>query len=85
MLSVLADPILPVFFVMVLGFIFGKAGVFSEDMARSLNTFIFYIGQPSLIFVLAAKAPCGEYNLPALGLYLLSELLLYFGITFSAA
>ena len=37
MLSALADPILPVFFVMALGLIFGKAGIFSEDQTIIKN------------------------------------------------
>lgn len=77
MLLALADPILPVFFVMALGLIFGKVGAFSEDMARTLNAFVFYVGQPALIVLLAANAPFDNYDLSALGLYFVSELLLY--------
>jgi len=84
MLSALADPILPVFFVMALGLILGKTGVFSRDMARTLNAFVFYIAQPALIFLLAANAPFGDYNLSALGFYFLSELILYFGVALIA-
>jgi predicted permease len=84
MLSAIADPILPVFFVMSLGLVLGKTGVFSKDMARTLNAFVFYIAQPSLIFLLAANAPFGEYDLPALGLYFLSELILYGGVALIA-
>ena len=56
MFSAPADPILPVFFVVALGLIFGRTGVFSDDMARTLNAFVFYIAQPSLILLLAANA-----------------------------
>ena len=84
MVSALADPILPVFFVMALGLIFGKAGVFSEHMARNLNAFVFYIAQPALIILLAANAPFGEYDVPALALYFVSELFLYCGVALIA-
>lgn len=84
MLSALADPILPVFFVMALGLIFGKTGFFSEPMARNLNAFVFYVAQPALIYLLAANAPFGGYNLPALGWYLLSEIILYCAIALVA-
>lgn len=80
MLSALADPILPVFFVMALGLLFGKTGLFSIDMARTLNAFVFYIAQPALIILLAANAPFSNYDLPALGLYFASELVLYLGV-----
>lgn len=84
MLSALADPILPVFFVMALGLIFGKTGLFSVDKARTLNAFVFYIAQPALIILLAANAPFRDYDLPALSLYFLSEVMLYLGIALIA-
>jgi predicted permease len=84
MLSALADPILPVFAVLALGLALGRTGLFSEQMARTLNAFVFYIGQPALIFLLAANAPFSAYDLPALGLYLASELILYFGVALIA-
>ena len=77
MISALADPILPVFLVMALGLIFGKSGIFSEIMARNLNAFVFYIGQPALMILLAANAPFSEYNVTALAVYFVCELTLY--------
>jgi len=84
MLSALANPILPVFFVLVLGLIFGRIGIFTGDMARTMNTFVFYVGQPALVVLLAANAPFGDYDLPALGLYFISEIILYGGVAFVA-
>jgi len=77
MFSAFADPILPVFFVMALGLILGKTGVFSGEMARTLNAFVFYVGQPALIFLLAANAEFAEYDLSALGFYFLGEITIY--------
>ena len=75
--SALADPILPVFAVMALGAILGKAGIFSEEMARHINAFVFYVGQPALIFLLASNAPFGDYNITALGLHVAAEIAIY--------
>jgi predicted permease len=77
MLGTLADPILPIFAVLALGLLGGRYGGFDGEFARSLNRFVFYIGQPALIFLLLAEAPFAAYDLPALSLYFLSELVVY--------
>lgn len=84
MISALADPILPVFLVLALGLLLGKLEVFSENQARTLNAFVFYIGQPALIILLAANAPFGDYDILAIGLVFGIELVLYCGVTFIA-
>lgn len=82
MLSALANPILPVFALMAIGLYFGKRNIFTEEMARNLNAYVFYIGQPALMFILAAKAPFGDYNIQALALYFVSELVVYVVVVF---
>ena len=84
MLSALADPILPVFAVMALGLILGRIGLFSEEMARHINSFVFYVGQPALIFLLASNAPFGDYDIVALGLHIVTEIVLYAAVTLVA-
>ncbi len=77
MLAALADPIVPVFLVMALGVVLGRTGVFSAEMARALNGFVFYAGQPALMYVLASQARFDDYDWPALGLYFAGEVALY--------
>ena len=77
MLQTLFDPILPIFALMAIGFSFGKAGIFGHEAARALNTFVFYIAQPALIFMLLAKAPMSGYDFPALGTYFAVEMIIY--------
>lgn len=77
MLGTLADPILPIFAVLALGLLGGRYGGFDGEFARNLNRFVFYIGQPALIFFLISQARFDTYDLPALGLYFLSELVVY--------
>jgi predicted permease len=77
MLGTLADPILPIFAVLALGMLAGRFRGFEGEFARSLNRFVFYIGQPALIFLLLAEAPFATYDLPALGFYFVSELAVY--------
>lgn len=77
MLETLLDPILPIFALMAIGFGVGRAGLFNGDSARSLNKFVFFIAQPALIFILLAKAPFQDYDIPALGLYFASEMIVY--------
>ncbi|MGO1117589.1 AEC family transporter [Rhodovibrionaceae bacterium A322] len=84
MLNALANPILPIFALMAIGLWFGKRGLFSEEQARTLNSFVFYIAQPSLIFLLAAQAPFADYDLGALGSYMLSQFILYAGVALAA-
>ncbi len=84
MISALADPILPVFFVIVVGAILGRVRLFTEPMARHLNAFVFYVAQPALIMLLAANAPFEDYDLPALGLYFASEVAVYGGVALIA-
>ncbi len=40
----------PVFLMMVLGLVFRKLGIFSEDLASKLNTFVFQVTLPVMLF-----------------------------------
>jgi hypothetical protein len=50
MLSVLLDPILPVFAIMFIGFFAGRFGKVTNDEARILNTFAMTVLLPIFIF-----------------------------------
>ena len=51
MFEILVNDILPVFSVLVLGFVLGKQNVVSRDEATTLNRIAFLVLQPPLIFL----------------------------------
>ena len=55
MLTILINDILPVFAVLVLGFILGKTNVVSHSEATTLNRVAFILLQPPLIFLLLSQ------------------------------
>ena len=69
MLHVLTHNILPVFFMLALGFALGRTRYVSGDEARALNRIAFLILQPALIFPLMASVPFAEFELSALARY----------------
>ncbi|MEL6679184.1 MAG: AEC family transporter [Pseudomonadota bacterium] len=75
--ATLADPILPIFAILAIGFVAGRRGWFDEGFARTLNRFVFLIGQPTLVFFVIARAEFGSFDWTALGAYLGSELAVY--------
>lgn len=68
MLEVLINPILPVFAILALGFLFGRTGWMSVEDARVLNRFAMTVFVPILVFSLIARAPIKDYSAaPILG------------------
>ena len=55
MLSILGNDILPVFSVLVLGFLLGKIKLVSREEASALNRVAFLALQPPLIFLLLSQ------------------------------
>ncbi|MGR3322845.1 MAG: AEC family transporter [Pseudooceanicola sp.] len=77
MLSVLADPILPVFAIGLLGYVSGRASWFGTDEARILNRFAMTVLLPVFLFRATALAPWPEFQVLPLILYLLVEASVY--------
>ena len=73
MLHVLTHNILPVFALLALGFIMGRARTASMDEARAANRIAFLVLQPPLIFMLLTGLDLGAIRWDALGLYALCE------------
>ena len=68
MLEVLINPILPVFAILALGFLFGRMTWMSVEDARVLNRFSMTVFVPILVFSLIARAPLKDYSAaPVLG------------------
>ncbi|RED12827.1 AEC family transporter [Pontivivens insulae] len=79
MLTVLANPILPIFAILGIGVLCGWRGWFDADFARTINRFVFYIAQPALIFFIVARAPFEGFDYRVLSLYFIAQMLVYGG------
>lgn len=77
MLQSLADPVLPIFAVMMVGYILGRARVLGPTDARAINQFAFYLGVPAIIIWVVAKTPLDALDWTAVLLFLASQLTLY--------
>ena len=80
MLAALADPILPIFAVLVAGFLMQKAALFDAGHAAAINRFVFYLGAPALVTTIIATAPLEQIAHPALLAYLGAEIATYAGV-----
>jgi malonate transporter len=76
-LSVLADPILPVFAIMAFGYFMGWFGKTTVEQARVINQFAMSILLPILIFGLIARAPIHEFSIVPASVYLGCEALIF--------
>ena len=77
MLHVLTHNILPVFFMLALGFALGRIRYVSGDEARTLNRIAFLILQPALIFPLIASVPFHDFELSALARYAACQIIVF--------
>ncbi|MBB5516347.1 hypothetical protein FHS89_002378 [Rubricella aquisinus] len=77
MLQTLANPILPIFAILGIGFVAGRVGWFDAGFAKSLNRFVFFIAQPALVFYVVARAPFAAFEWGALAIYFVSEVAVY--------
>ncbi|AZQ67869.1 malonate transporter [Silicimonas algicola] len=73
MLTVLTHDILPVFAMLALGFVMGKAKTASVDEARAINRIAFLTLQPPLLFLLLTGIDLPSVRFDAIGLYALCE------------
>lgn len=77
-ISVLTDPILPVFAILAVGFFMGKVAIITVDDARVVNRFAMTILMPILGFDLIANAPIYEFSVVPLLIYALGQLVVFF-------
>lgn len=70
MLQILTHDILPVFFMLALGYGMGLLGKASPDEARAANRIGFMVMQPALIFSLIAGVDLSAFRLDALAVYI---------------
>lgn len=56
MLNIMITDLVPIFVIMILGYVSGKKGEFNAQNARSLNTFVLNYALPAALFVSIVKA-----------------------------
>ncbi len=77
MFEILTQNILPVFSILVLGFLLGRKGYVSNTEATTLNRVAFLILQPALIFPLVVRAQFNEFHFEAIALYGLAQAIIF--------
>lgn len=77
MLQVLTQNILPVFSLLALGFILGRAEKVTQSEATALNRMSFVILQPALIFPLINQIEWSEFRADAIALYAGCQVILF--------
>lgn len=77
MLHVLTHDILPVFAMMALGFLLGRAKVISGADASVLNRVAFLTLQPALLFPLINKLDWHAFQFDAIGLYAACQVIVF--------
>lgn len=55
-----ANVALPVFGIILAGYLAGRQGLLGGESSRALNGFVYYVALPALIFVSMARLPVGE-------------------------
>lgn len=81
MLTTLANPILPVFAILALGYVLHRSGLFDVPIAQAINKFVFFVATPALVFSIISGAPIGRFDLRALGVYFGAQVFVYVGTT----
>ncbi|MEX2409246.1 MAG: AEC family transporter [Rhodovibrionaceae bacterium] len=56
----IVNVVLPVFAIMLAGYLSGRAGLLGEASSQALNGFVYYIALPALFFVSMARVPVAE-------------------------
>lgn len=84
-INVLADPILPVFAILAVGFFMGRAAIITVDDARVVNRFAMTILMPILGFDLIANAPIYEFSFTPLLIYAIGQFIVFFAGYFLAS
>jgi hypothetical protein len=70
-MNVIFEVVLPVFGIIITGYLAGRFRVLGGDAASAINRLVFYFALPALLFTYTAKAPVAEsLNWPFIGAFL---------------
>jgi hypothetical protein len=74
-MDALINVVVPVFGVVLTGYLAGRFEVLGSDSAAALNRFVFYFALPPALFIFTARAPVEEiFNWPFIGAFVGGEL-----------
>jgi malonate transporter len=79
MLATFADPILPIFAILALGYVLHRSGLFDVPMAQAINKFVFFVATPALVFSIISGEAIVQLDMVALGLYFAAQVIAYVG------
>ena len=69
-MSAIVEVVLPVFAIMLAGYLGGRFGLLGQPSSEALNRFVYFAALPALFFVSIARVELGEaFNLPFLLAY----------------
>lgn len=70
-MNVLVNIVIPVFGIILTGYLAGRLNVLGRDSAAALNHFVFYFALPPALFLVMARAPIDQiFNWPFIGAFL---------------
>ncbi len=59
-MGAIANVALPVFAIMLLGYVAGRAGILGDESSKALNAFVYWFALPPLLFLSVARVPTAE-------------------------
>ena len=75
-MEALINVVVPVFAVVLTGYLAGRLEVLGPDSAAALNRFVFYFALPPALFIFMARAPVEKiFNWPFIGAFVGGSLL----------
>lgn len=77
LISVLLDPVFPVFAIALIGFAMGRPGIVELSDARAVNKIATTFFLPVMLFGLIANAPVNQFEIAPLSIYALAEIILF--------
>jgi len=84
-MQTIVEIVIPVFGIILTGYLAGRLGVLGTAAAAALNRFIYFFALPPLLFTFTARAPVAQiFDWPFIGAFL-GGTLLVFALAFAAA
>ncbi len=77
MIKILLDGVLPIFAILIIGYVMGKRDLFNRDSAAVINKFVLLVAVPALGLHLIANAPFADFDWRMIVGFFLSELAIY--------
>ena len=73
MIKTLLDGVLPIFTILIIGYIMGTRDLFNKDAAAVINKFVLLVAVPALGLHLIANAPFSDVDWRIIAGFFLSE------------